>query len=99
MFMSPQDYNKIKEEVSRTRISTLRTIKDRKRIEMEYLDAIKKQMGYWKSQMDITDPEKDKDRYDELKKNIESEKVHIKQVQSELNKINEEIKREMNIQR
>jgi len=93
MLMSPEDYNK--EKYSKTRSSVIRAIKDRKRVEMEYLDAVKKQMWYWKTQMDATDPEKDKERYDELKKNIESEEAHIKQVQDELNRINEEIKQKM----
>lgn len=72
--------------------SKIRTIKDRKRVEMEYLDAVKKQMWYWKGQIDSIDPEKDESRYNELKKNIESEKEHIKQIEDELDRINEEIK-------
>ncbi|MDI6723233.1 MAG: hypothetical protein QMD61_01155 [Methanobacterium sp.] len=82
-----------KSELNETRIHTIRSIKDRKRVEMEYLDAVKRQMGYWKSQMDITDPQ-DEYRFNLLKRNIESEKKHIKQVQDELNRINDEIKRE-----
>ncbi len=85
---------KIEEELNKTRINIIRTIKDRKRIEMEYLDAVKKQMGYWKSQIENTDPEKDKERYNQLKKNIEMEKDHIKQIQEELDRISEEIKME-----
>jgi hypothetical protein len=84
---------KIEEELNKTRISIIRTIKDRKRVEMEYLDAVKKQMGYWKSQIEKTDAEKDKERYNQIKKNIEMEKTHIKQIQDELNRINEELKR------
>ncbi len=61
---------------------------------MEYLDAVKKQMGYWTSQIENTDPEKDKERYNVIKKNIEMEKTHIKQIQDELNRINEELKME-----
>jgi hypothetical protein len=83
---------KIIEQLNKTRISIIRTIKDRKRVEMEYLDAVKKQMGYWKSQIEITDAEKDKERYNVIKKNIEMEKAHIKQIQDELNRINEELK-------
>ena len=91
--MSPEYHNKkVDSETSKTRITRL---KDRKRVEMEYLDAVKKQVGYWKNQVDFTDPEKDERRYNELKKNIEMEKEHIKQVQDELNTINEEIKREI----
>lgn len=101
--MHHKDYKKIMEEnkqkqveekLNESRIHKMRAIKDRKRVEMEYLDAVKRQMGYWKSQMDTTDPE-DKDRYNELKRNIESEKEHFKQVQDELSRINEEIKREI----
>jgi hypothetical protein len=83
---------KIEEELNKTRISIIRTIKDRKRVEMEYLDAVKKQMGYWKSQIENADAEKDKERYNVIKKNIEMEKAHIKQIQDELNRINEELK-------
>ncbi len=99
--MPHKDYTKIMEEnkqkkaeeqLNKTHIHTIRNIKDRKRVEMEYLDAIKRQMGYWKSQIDATDPE-DEDRYNELKRNMESEKEHFKQVQDELNRINEEIKK------
>ncbi len=102
IFMPQKDYKKImeesnkqkkiEEELNKTRISIIRTIKDRKRVEMEYLDAVKKQMGYWKSQIENTDPEKDKERYNVIKKNIEMEKAHIKQIQDELNRINEELK-------
>ncbi|MEN6552389.1 MAG: hypothetical protein ABFC34_05815 [Methanobacterium sp.] len=95
--MSPKDYNKkVNEETSRTRISRL---KNMKRVEMEYLDAVKKQMGYWNNQINATDPQKDEDRYNELKNNAENEKEHIKQVQDELNRINQEIERELNIRR
>ena len=93
--MSPEYYNeKVSEETTRARINRL---KDMKRVEMEYLDAVKKQMGYWNNQVNATDPQKDENRHDELKKNVEKEKEHIKQVQDELNWINEEIERELNI--
>lgn len=81
-------------ELYKTR-NVIKTIKDRKRVQMEYLDAVKRQLGYWKSLMDATDSQKDENRYNELKKNIENEKEHIKQIQKELNRINEEIKKEM----
>ena len=86
---------KLRERGSKTRASIIRAIKDRKRVEMEYLDAVKKQMWYWKTQIETTNPEEDEERYNELKKNIESEKVHIEQVEDELNRINEELKLEM----
>lgn len=95
--MSPQDYNKKRnEETSRIRINRL---KNMKRVEMEYLDAVKKQIGYWNNQINVTDSQKDEDRYNELKKNAEKEKEHIRQVQDELNRINQEIERELNIRR
>lgn len=95
--MSPQDYNKKRnEETSRIRITRL---KNMKRVEMEYLDAVKKQIGYWNNQIDATDPQKDEDRYNELKQKAEKEKEHIGQVQDELNRINHEIERELNIRR
>ena len=95
--MSPQDYNKKRnEETSRIRINRL---KNMKRVEMEYLDAVKKQIGYWNNQINATDPQKDEDRYNELKQKAEKEKEHIGQVQDELNRINHEIERELNIRR
>lgn len=95
--MSPEYYNKkVDVETSKTRIIRL---KNMKRVEMEYLDAVKKQVGYWNNQIDVTDPQKDEDRYNELKKNAEKEKEHIMQVQDELNRINHEIERELNILR
>ena len=95
--MSPQDYNKKNnEETSRTRINRL---KNMKRIEMEYLDAVKKQIGYWNNQINASDLQKDENRSNELKKNAEKEKEHIKQVQDELNRINQEIERELNIRK
>ncbi len=95
--MSPQDYNKKRnEETSRIRINRL---KNMKRVEMEYLDAVKKQIGYWNNQIEATDPQKDEDRYNELKQKAEKEKEHIGQVQDELNRINHEIERELNIRR
>lgn len=84
---------KMEEQLNKTHLSLIKTIKDRKRVEMEYLVAIKRQMGYWKSQINNTDPQKDKERYNELKKNIELEKAHIKQVKDELDRINEEIEK------
>ncbi|HEX3013679.1 MAG TPA: hypothetical protein VHO92_05355, partial [Methanobacterium sp.] len=93
----PEYYNKkVDVETSKTRIIRL---KNMKRVEMEYLDAVKKQVGYWNNQIDVTDPQKDEDRYNELKKNAEKEKEHIMQVQDELNRINHEIERELNIRR
>ncbi len=95
--MSPEYYNKkVDVETSKTRIIRL---KNMKRVEMEYLDAVKKQVGYWNNQIDVTDPQKDEDRYNELKKNAEKEKKHIMQVQDELNRINHEIERELSIRR
>jgi len=100
--MPQKDYKMIMEEknkqrraerqLNETSIHTIRNIKDRKRVEIEYLDAIKRQMGYWKSQLDSANPE-DENRCNELKRNLESEKEHFKQVQDELNRINEEIKK------
>lgn len=92
--MSPEYYysKKVNEETSKARITRL---KDRKRVEMEYLDAVKKQIGYWNNQMAVTDQQEDEDRYNELKKNIEMEKKHIEHVQNELNRINDEIEREI----
>jgi hypothetical protein len=104
--MSPEDYEKkinqetIKhkkneEEFHKTRINIIKTIKDRKRVEMDYLVAVKRQLGYWKAQLANTNPQKDKERYQQLKDNIEREKKHIKQIEGELDRINEEIQMQM----
>ena len=85
---------KLKELLNKTRISIIKTIKERKRVEMEFLGAARKQMGYWKIQIENTDPEKDKERYNEIKKNIEMEKVHIKKIREEIDRITKEIKME-----
>ncbi|MGZ7043883.1 MAG: hypothetical protein ACXVHW_10660 [Methanobacterium sp.] len=100
--MFQKDYKKIIEEknkqkkmekqLNKTRVNIIKTIKDRKRVEMEFLAAVKRQMGYWKNQLENTDPENDKERYLQLKDNVEMEKKHIKQIEEELDRINEEIK-------
>ena len=103
--MPPEDYDKriyeetsklkkMEEQLNKTRINILKTVKERKRVETEYLDAAKKQIEYWKGRLDATDPEKDEERYNELKKEIEMEESHIKLIQDELNRINKEIKME-----
>lgn len=74
--------------------SIVKTIKERERVEREYLDVIKNQIKYWKSQLDNTDPSKDKERHDELKLIIEREKGLIKQIEDELDRIKEELKLE-----
>ncbi|MGB9937710.1 MAG: hypothetical protein ACPK7O_08300 [Methanobacterium sp.] len=90
--MEEKNKQKIEEQQGKTHMGIIKNIKDRKRVEMEYLDAVKRQIGYWKSQMNVTDPQKDRDRYNKLRMNIESEKEHMDQIQEELSRINEEIK-------
>jgi len=85
--MFPNNMDKFKTQ------SAIKIIKDRKRVQMEYLDAVKRQLGYWRSQIESIDSQSDTNRYNELKRNIESEKVHIKQIEDELDRINEEIKK------
>jgi hypothetical protein len=102
--MPLKDYKKIMEERkkhekhekqrNKTSINIVKTIKDRKRVEIEILSAVRKQMGYWKTQIENTDPEKDKERYNEIKKNIEMEKAHIKKIREEIDRITKEIKME-----
>ena len=101
--MSLKDYKKIMEErkkheklekqLNKTSINIVKTNKDRKRVEIEFLGAARKQMGYWKTQIENTDPEKDIERYNEIKKNIEMEKAHIKKIREEVDRITKEIKR------
>lgn len=74
--------------------SIVKTIKERERVEKEYLAVIKNQMKYWEDQLDNTDPLKNKKRYNELKKRIEVEKSLIKQIKEELVRIKEELKLE-----
>lgn len=79
--------------------SIIRTIKERKRVETEYLDVIKNQIKYWKSQLEVTDPSKDKERYDELKQIIERENGLIGQIKEELERIKGELKSEEEYQK
>lgn len=88
-----------KEEIRRKfqeiRSKIMETIKDRKQFEKDYLEIIKKQKRYWEDQLGNIDPEKDKNRYRELKENIRREKSLIIKIKEELNRIDEEFKMEM----
>ena len=85
---------KIENEFQETHNKIIQTIKDRKRSEKEYLDIIKKQKKYWEGQLENTDPEKNKDRYNHLKENIKREENLIIQIKEELNRIDEQFKME-----
>lgn len=86
------EQKKIRKQLDKTHNNIIKTIKDREKVEMEYLNAVNEQMKYWKDQINKIDAEKDKERYDELKKNIKMEEAHIKLIQEELDRINKEIK-------
>jgi septal ring factor EnvC (AmiA/AmiB activator) len=85
---------KLKEEFANIRKDITRTVKERKKSEKDFLDVIKKQMEYWEDQLKNTDPQKDKERYNEIKGKIKSEKVLIKQIKDELDRIDQELKLE-----
>lgn len=72
----------------------VKTIKERERVEKDYLGIIKNQMKYWQGQLDNTDPLKNKKRYNELKERIEVEKSLINKIEEELCRIKEELKLE-----
>jgi len=72
----------------------MKTVRDRKRSEEDYLEIIKKQKKYWEDRLKNTDPEKDKDRYNELEENIKREIKLIKQINEELSRIEEEYEME-----
>lgn len=84
-------HDTLAERMQKTRDEIIKTYMERKKSEKEFLEIIKKQKKYWEDQLKVTDPQKDKERYDELKGKIENEKTLIKQIKDELNSLDKEI--------
>lgn len=87
-------YEKLEDRFEKTRSKIIETFKNRIKSEKDFLEVIEKQREYWKDRLKETDPQKDKDRYNELKEKIKSEETLIKQIKEELVKIDEKIKQE-----
>ena len=84
----------LEERLGKTRRQIIKTFKDRRKSEKDFLEVIKKQKEYWKGQLKNTDPQEDKDRYDELNEKIKNEEKLIKQIKDEIDRIDNEIKQE-----
>ena len=87
-------HDTLEERLQKTRNEIISTFKARIGTEKEFLETIKKQKEYWEGQLKNTDPQKNKERYNELKEKIKNEEKLIKQIEKELDNINEEIKQE-----
>ncbi len=84
----------LEEKLGKTRDQIIKTFKERRKSEKDFLEVIKKQREYWRGQLKNTDPQKDKERYDELKGKIKNEEKLIKQIEEELDNIDKEIEQE-----
>ncbi|WP_424355001.1 hypothetical protein [Methanobacterium sp. MBAC-LM] len=87
-------HDTLEEQMQKTRDEIMKTYRERRGHEKEFLDVIKNQKRYWEDQLRNTDPEKDNERYEELKGKIENEKSLIKQIKDEIHDLNEELKNE-----
>ena len=89
-----QKQDTLEQRLQKTREEIIKTFKARKESEKDFLETIKKQKEYWKGQLKNTDPEKNKERYDELKEKINNEEKLIKQIEEEICRIDMELKQE-----
>ena len=89
-----REYKTLEERLEKTRNEIIETFKKRRESEKDFLDVVKKQKEYWIGQLGVTDPKKNKKRYDELKEKIKNEETLIKQIKEELIRIEEELKQE-----
>ncbi|MEL7670140.1 hypothetical protein [Methanobacterium sp.] len=87
-------HDTLAERMQKTRDEIIKTYRERKKSEKEFLEIIKKQKKYWEDQLRVTDPQKDKERYDELKEKIKNEETLIGQIKDELNSIDKELGKE-----
>ncbi len=81
----------LEKEFQDTHKQILKTFKERRKFEIEYLAVIKKQKKYWNDRLKETNPQKDKKRYDELKDKIKNEEILIKQIKDEIEKIDKQV--------
>lgn len=84
----------MEERFQDTHNKIIETFKDRKKFEKEYLDIIEKQKKYWNDRLKETDPQKNKERYDELKDKIKNEETLIKQIKDEVDRIDDALRLE-----
>ena len=87
-------HDTLAERLQKTRDEIMKTYIGRKQSEKDFLEVIKKQKKYWEDQLKNTDPQKNKERYDELEEKIENEKTLIKQIKDELNNLDKELGKE-----
>lgn len=87
-------HDSLAERIQKTRDEIIKTYGERKKSEKDFLEVIKNQKKYWESQLKVTNPKKDKERYKELKEKIKSEETLINQIKDELNSIDKEIEKE-----
>lgn len=83
----------LERRLKKTRSEIIKTIKERRKAEKDFLGVIKQQKKYWEDQLQNTDPQ-NKERHDELKEKIENEELLIKQIYDELNRIDKELEQE-----
>jgi hypothetical protein len=84
----------LEDQMQKIRNEIMETYRNRMKSEKDFLEVIKKQKKYWEDQLKDTDPQKNKERYDELEEKIESEKTLIKQIKEELNNLDKELGKE-----
>ncbi len=87
-------HDTLEERIQKTRDEIIKTYNERKESEKDFLEVIKNQKKYWEGQLRNTDPEKDKERYDELKEKIKNEEALIGQIKDELNSLDVELGKE-----
>lgn len=87
-------HDTLEERIQKTRDEIIKTYNERKESEKDFLEVIKNQKKYWEGQLRNTDPEKDKERYDELKEKIKNEETLIGQIKDELNSLDVELGKE-----
>ncbi|MEN6293494.1 MAG: hypothetical protein ABFC34_05795 [Methanobacterium sp.] len=89
-----QKHDMLKEQMQKTRDKIIETYMERKESEKDFLKVIKNQKKYWEDQLKVTDPQKDKERYSELKGKIKDEETLIRQIKDELVSLDKEISKE-----
>lgn len=88
-------HDTLAERIQKTRDEIIKTYMKRKKSEKDFLEVIKNQKKYWESQLKITNPQKDKERYMKLKEKIKNEETLINQIKEELISLDKEIEAEV----
>ena len=84
----------LEERIQKTRDEIIETYRQRKISEKDFLEIIENQKKYWESQLNNTDPQKDKERYNELKEKIKNEERFIVQIEEELTNLDKGLSKE-----